>query len=199
MVKIFDNTEFIYKEYTVMQPLQRSYSITKESIERMLRKGALNGIYDEAKVYELENPTIKEESSNKRKTKSLEQIKKKEIEEQKKREKNKKQLANYYKNKPIYDAILRKLKENISNNIFMSINEFMPVLTNILSEIDLDNKTINKIADGLSVMNKNAMIQREIKGKKKGEIIYDKESKDIELVRWDTDIEDYTKKEACMK
>ena len=68
LVKIFDNTEFIYKEYTVMQPLQRSYSITKESIERMLRKGALNGIYDEAKVYELENPTIKEESSNKRKT-----------------------------------------------------------------------------------------------------------------------------------
>ncbi|WP_283092197.1 N-6 DNA methylase [Clostridium sp. C1] len=196
LVKIFDNTEFIYKEYTVMQPLQRSYSITKESIERMLRKGALNGIYDEAKVYELENPTIKEESSNKRKTKSLEQIKKKEIEEQKKREKNKKQLANYYKNKPIYDAILRKLKENISNNIFMSINEFMPVLTNILSEIDLDNKTINKIADGLSVMNKNAMIQREIKGKKKGEIIYDKESKDIELVRWDTDIEDYMKKEV---
>ena len=43
------------------------------------------------------------------------------------------------------------------------------------------------------------MIKREIKGKKKGEIIYDKESKDIELVRWDTDIEDYTKKEACMK
>ena len=27
-------------------------------------------------------------------------------------------------------------------------------------------------------------------------IIYDKESKDIELVRWDTDIEDYMKKEV---
>ena len=53
----------------------------------------------------------------------------------------------------------------------MSINEFMPVLTNILSEIDLDNKTINKIANGLSVMNKNAVIQREIKGKNKGKII----------------------------
>lgn len=78
----------------------------------------------------------------------------------------------------------------------MSINEFMPVLTNILSEIDLDNKTINKIANGLSVMNKNAVIQREIKGKNKGKIIYDKESKDIELVRWDTDIEDYMAREV---
>lgn len=196
LVKIFDNTEFIYKEYSVMQPLQRSYSITEESIENMLQKGALNNIYDEAKVYELENPTIKEESTNKKKTKSLEQIKKKEIEEQKKREKNKKQLAIFYKNKPIYDAILKKLKVNISNDIFMSITDFMPVLTSILSEIDLDNKTINKIADGLSVMNKNAVIQREIKGKNKGKIIYDKESKDIELVRWDTDIEDYMAREV---
>ena len=34
-VKIFDNTEFIYREYTVMQPLQRSYSITEDSIQAM--------------------------------------------------------------------------------------------------------------------------------------------------------------------
>jgi type I restriction enzyme M protein len=49
VVKIFKNTEFIYKEYTVMQPLQRSYSITEESIANMLQSGALNGLYDEAK------------------------------------------------------------------------------------------------------------------------------------------------------
>lgn len=36
--KIYDNEEFIYREYTVMQPLQRSYAITEERIEAMQRK-----------------------------------------------------------------------------------------------------------------------------------------------------------------
>ena len=30
--KIYNNEEFIYREYTVMQPLQRSYAITAERI-----------------------------------------------------------------------------------------------------------------------------------------------------------------------
>ena len=30
--KIYKNTEFIYREYTIMQPLQRSYSFSKERI-----------------------------------------------------------------------------------------------------------------------------------------------------------------------
>lgn len=45
----------MYREYTVMQPLQRSYMINDERIENMISKGSLNAIYDEAKVYELEN------------------------------------------------------------------------------------------------------------------------------------------------
>ena len=36
--KIFRNEEFMYREYTVMQPLQRSYAITPERIETMLSK-----------------------------------------------------------------------------------------------------------------------------------------------------------------
>lgn len=43
LCKIYDNTEFLYKEYAVMQPLQRSYAITEERIEQMLMKGALSG------------------------------------------------------------------------------------------------------------------------------------------------------------
>ena len=38
-----------------MQPLQRSYAITPERIEAMLSKGSLSGLYDAAKVDELEN------------------------------------------------------------------------------------------------------------------------------------------------
>ena len=62
--KIFNNTEFIYREYTVMQPLQRRYEITDESIERLMQSGVLSKLYDEAKVLELEekgeNMTAKE-------------------------------------------------------------------------------------------------------------------------------------------
>lgn len=49
--KIYNNTEFIYREYTVMQPLQRRYEITDESIERLMQSGVLSKLYDEAKVH----------------------------------------------------------------------------------------------------------------------------------------------------
>lgn len=52
--KIFKKEEFLYREYTVMQPLQRSYAITEERVEQMLADGTLNSVYDPAKVDELE-------------------------------------------------------------------------------------------------------------------------------------------------
>ena len=52
--KIYPNEEFIYREYVVMQPLQRSYTITEERIEAMLAKGSLSSLYDQVKVDELE-------------------------------------------------------------------------------------------------------------------------------------------------
>lgn len=64
--KIYNNTEFIYREYTVMQPLQRSYTIDNISIWRLKQKGTLSGIYDARKIEELES---KEELSNKDETK----------------------------------------------------------------------------------------------------------------------------------
>ena len=72
----------------------------------------------------------------------------------------------------------------------------MPVLNDVLAGVDIDSKLMVKIAEGLSVMDKEAEIQRETKGKHKGEIIYDKASKDVEIVRWDEDIEDYMAREV---
>ena len=51
---------------------------------------------------------------------------------------------------------------------------------------------LEKIADGLSAMDKNAEIQRD----RKGNIIYDKETKDTELVKWEESIEDYMAREV---
>lgn len=52
--KIYKNEEFIYREFVVMQPLQRSYAITDDRIQMMIAKGSLSFLYDEAKVKELE-------------------------------------------------------------------------------------------------------------------------------------------------
>ena len=171
-VKIYDNTEFIYREYTVMQPLQRSYSITEESIQTMIQSGTLKGLWDEAKVSELEELGTAISA------------------------KDQKKLDAFKKTKPQYDAIITALTDNISDKKWMSPDEFMPVLANVLNSASVDKKLMDKIADGLSVMDKNAVIQRETKGKNNGAIIYDKATKDTEIVKWDENIEAYMAREV---
>ena len=163
--KIFKNEEFLYREYAVYQPLQRSYAITEERIEQMLMKGALNSIYDEGKVAELENVGVAIT------------------------EKDKKTLEKFYGNKPLFDAILEKLRANISEKVYLSPAPFLAYLATIL---DVDKKLIEKIAAGLSVMDKSAEIQRD----KKDNVIYDKETKDTEIVKYEEDIETYMAREV---
>ena len=165
-VKIYNNEEFLYKEYTIYQPLQRSYEITEESIKTMISKGTLNSIFDEGKVFELEN--------------SLEPLS----------DKEKAKLEKFYDNKPLYDSIIQRLKENISNNIYMNVNDFEKCINNAMD--GFDKKIIAKLIDGLSKMNKDAEIHKD----KKGNIIYDKETKDTEIVKYEENIDDYMAREV---
>ncbi len=165
--KIYDNEEFIYREYTVMQPLQRSYAITEERIQAMLSKGSLSSFYDPIKVEELEN---------------MEEPTGKDI----------KKLEAYQDNQPVYEAILAVLNAAVSDEVYNSPAAFLPVLKKVLSQATADKKLVEKIADGLSVMDKNAEIQKD----KKGNIIYDKETKDTEIVKCDEDIDDYMAREV---
>lgn len=169
--QIYDNTEFIYREYAVMQPLQRSYAITEDRINAMLSSGALSTLYDEAKVDELEN-----------------------MDELTGKDKNK--LDNFKKNKPIYDAIVDALNNAVSDKVYNNPETFTPVVNNILSGIISDAKDLKKIADkiikGLSVMDKTADIQKD----KKGNVIYDTETKDTEIVSWKINIDDYMASEV---
>ena len=165
--KIFKNEEFIYREYTVMQPLQRSYAITGERIEAMLSKGSLSSLYDQAKVDELEN---------------MEELSGKDL----------KKLENYQNNQPVYESIIAALQAAVSEQVYDSPKAFMPVLTKALANATADKKLLDKIADGLSVMDKAAEIQKD----KKGNILYDKETKDTELVKWEENIDDYMAREV---
>ena len=167
--KIYDNSEFLYREYSVMQPLQRSYAITQERIDDMLSNGALNYMYDESKVYELENQA---ELSGK----------------------DKKKLENFKANKRTYDIIVKTLQENISDKVWKNPGTFIPVITKMMEDALSDGigkKDIEKIVKGLSKMDKTADIQKDKKG-----IIYDKESKDIEIVKYQDNIDDYMAREV---
>ena len=165
--QIHRNTEFIYREYTVMQPLQRSYAITQERIDSMLSQGSLSSLYDESRVNELEN--------NRDRTK-----------------KDDKKLAEYRKDKPLYDSIVETLEGAASDTVYSSPEAFMPVLRSVLKGVLEDKKLLDQIADGLSVMDKTAEIQRD----KKGNILYDKETKDTEDVCIEENIDDYMKREV---
>ena len=133
----------------------------------MLRQGTLKNLWDEIKVAQLEELgtaiTGKEQKA----------------------------LDNFYKNKPVYDAILDALQSSVSNQKWLSPDEFMPVVTKILLNV-ADNKIIQKIADGLSVMDKEAVIQKD----KKGNILFDKSTKDTEIVKVEEDIDTYMQREV---
>lgn len=133
----------------------------------MLQSGSLSSIYDEAKVNELQDA---EELSGK----------------------DQKKLDDFLNNKPLYDSILEALFAAASPERYMSEKSFIPVLTAALAAVTSDKKLIAKIAYGLSVMDKEAEIQRD----KKGNIIYDKDSKDTELVGYEEDIDEYMQREV---
>lgn len=168
LCKIYPNTEFIYREYAVMQPLQRSYAINEERIEQMLLNGSLNSLYDAAKIAEVdekEDPTDKEL----------------------------KKVEEYKANEPRYNKIVDALHKAVSDKVYKSPETFEPVLQKALGDlVPVKDKLFASIADGLSVMDKTAEIQRD----KKGNIIYDKETKDTEIVRYDEDIDTYMQREV---
>ena len=156
----------MYREYAVYQPLQRSYAVTQERIEQLLAKGSLNALYDEAKVAELENQGVAISDADKKK------------------------LDKFYANQALFEDIIETLRAHVSDEVFLSPAPFLKKLTEILP--DVEKKWLEKIADGLSVMDKTAEIQRD----KKGNVLYDKETKDVEIVKYEEDIDDYMKREV---
>ena len=151
-----------------MQPLQRSYAINEERIEQMLLNGSLNSLYDAAKIAEVDE---KEDPTDK-------ELKK---------------VEEYKANEPRYNKIVDALHKAVSDKVYKSPETFEPVLQKALGElVPVKDKLFASIADGLSVMDKTAEIQHD----KKGNIIYDKETKDTEIVRYDEDIDTYMKREV---
>ena len=169
--KILPNEEFLYKEYAVYQPMQRSYGITEERIENLVNNNVLSNFFDADKFEELslmEPRPAKEE----------------------------KDFIKFTENKPIFENIIATLKTKTTNKKFNNKDEFIPCLTDILDGVLVNfNKPkdlIEKIAHGLSIIDKDAEVQKD----KKGNIIYDPETKDSEIVKLNKDVCEYFEEEV---
>ncbi len=162
--KIFDKEEFLYREYAVYQPLQRSYGINDERIENLRNNGYLDNFYNQEKVDELELldpiPT-----------------------------KDKKQLDKFKENKEEYDNIFKVLENNKSDKIYKNKKDFVGTIDELFN---LPKNIIEKIIDGLSMIDKTAEIQIN----KNGEIIPDPTTKDSEIVKYTKDIKEYMNEEV---
>lgn len=169
--KIFDNHEFIYREYTVMQPLQRSYAITDERIDNLIQGSALSSLYDEAKARAIQG--------------KLDVGEKLTAAEQKNHDK-------YEQGKTQYEAIIRALRKNTDDEKWLSPEAFRPHLAEVLRGVTDDRKLLDSIAEGLSVMDKDAEVQHDRKGK----VLWDKDTKDTEIVPIDESIDDYMEREV---
>ncbi len=165
--KIFDKEEFLYKEYAVYQPMQRSYAINDERIDNLKNNGSLDNFYSKDKVDELE---------------LMDPIPSKE----------KKELDKYIENKPIYDLIFNILENNKLEKLYLNKNDFEEYIKELFKEKDIPKNIMDKVIDGLSLMDKNAEIQKD----KKGNVIVDNTTKDTEIVKYTKDIKEYMKEEV---
>lgn len=159
LCKIYANSEFIYKEYTIMTPTQKSYTISDESLENLP-----SAFYNDTKIAELES----KDALNAKEAKELE------------KQKSAKELC---------DKIIKALSEHKSDKKYLNKDEFVKKLKEIL---DLDTKTLEKVAKILSSDDENSEIQRD----KKGDIIYDKDSRDSEIININASIDEYMRAEV---
>jgi type I restriction enzyme M protein len=174
--KIFGVEEFLYREYSVYQPLQRNYAITKDRIEKMLAGGVLDSLY---------NPELKEELEGNDLRTAAEEEKLKEMEAA----------------KPLYDTIIKTLEGAVNRKIYRKKDDFLKVFTPLFDKLPDQYQHMKearkqdlweKIAFALSEMDKTAEIQKD----KQGNIIYDSTTKDTELIKLNMDVEEYFKKEV---
>lgn len=168
--KIFANEEFLYKEYTVMQPLQRRGEISPETIENAKGVQFFAKLFDEYKYQELvqtEPRTPKQEA----------------------------ELKKMEEGKAKQEKIVQALQAGLSSETYPNFEIFSATLKDLLTDCDLTAANLNALALAMSQMDKTAEV---IKTKKKDKfaeiadgIVYDKTTKDSEIVKLTEEVDAY--------
>lgn len=166
-VKIFDYREFEYREYTVIQPMRRNYALSEERLEAMLEGRTLNTVWDEETIERLQAKDELKPSEEKR-------------------------LRRLMEGKPAYDAIVGALRAHVSDEIYDTPQAFDAVIRKALMGCDVTAALRTKIAAALSERDEDAPIQKD----RRGNVIYDGDTKDTERVPMLADVDEYMEREV---
>ena len=174
-VKIFDSKEFLYKEYLVMQPLQRRGEITEKSLESVQSVQFFAKLFDEYKYQEL----LEMEPRTAKQDKELQKLEEGRIKQ---------------------EEVLQALRQGLSEATYPNFETFTAVLKDLLSEVKLTPANLNALALAMSEMDKTAEVITTKKKDKLGEIadgiVYDKTTKDSEIVKLSEEVETYFEREV---
>lgn len=169
--KIFPNEEFLYKEYAVFEPLQRSGKIDEESISKLETSDLFvnnTHIFNEALFDELSELVPRSKKDEAR---------------------YKKQVAG----KKFVEDVLEMLRKNTSDVIYNDFSKFERKIKSILKDIEgISASRLSNIAYELSEMDKEAVVQKN----SKGEVITDPKTKDSEIIKLTEDVERYFQREV---
>lgn len=169
--KIFPNEEFMYKEYVVYQPLQRTGRLDLEAIE------------------ELKKSDLFTQNSN-----IFNQIEFEELIEMNPRDKDcEKKYQKYINGQKFTKEVINLLKKNATNDRFNDYSVFEKKIKSILRNVEgYSDSRLGNICLELSEIDKKAIVQKDNKGKVK----IDTTTKDSEIVKLSQDVDDYFEKEV---
>ena len=169
--KIFPNEEFMYKEYVVYQPLQRTGRLDLEAIE------------------ELEKSNLFTQNSN-----IFNQIEFEELIELNPRDKDsEKKYQKYINGQKFIKEVINLLKKNATNDRFNDYSAFEKKIKSIIRNVEgYSDSRLGNICLELSEIDKNAVVQKDNKGKVK----IDTTTKDSEIVKLSQDVDEYFEKEV---
>lgn len=169
--KIFDNEEFMYKEYAVYQPLQRRGFLTAKAVEGLKTSAYFtsNGqIFNEAEYEELLETDPREGDDEKK-------------------------YQKFVKGKEFTDTVISILEENADASEYDDFSLFTGRLKALVGDVDgMTPSRLNSIAMELSVIDKTAVVQKD----RKGNIVPDSTTKDNEIVGLKIDADEYFKREV---
>ncbi|WP_165171443.1 class I SAM-dependent DNA methyltransferase [Adlercreutzia sp. ZJ242] len=176
--RILPVEEFLYKEYTVKQPLQRSYQITEERIAKLAEGKFREDFHNPAKVEEL----------------AL-------IDDVDKTDKQRRDYKTLVEAEPVFEQMLEILRANVMDEETLDHAWFEAYVKELLADLpDYKEKetaaqrksVIEKVVGAMSVMDKRAPLRYD----RKGNLTYDNSTKDTEIVKLLEDVEDYCEREV---
>lgn len=165
--KIFEKEDFYYKEVPCYQPFQRNYCIAKDRIENLYGISAFKKLYDEEDYASIEEQPSKTQA----------QLDK---------------LQKYEEGKILQARIIEVLSNNISNKVYKNRDEFTKTINSLFPDLASNKTLIKGITLALSEDDDTADKYYD----KKGKVEADSELKDVELIPYKTNNNDYYEKEV---